>query len=63
VGCHVIGNTFTVELSADELGLVSANLSSQEYEEGVGLQELGHTRLLDEEVHPALLDCYDTIFA
>lgn len=62
IGCHMLGYTFTVELTAAELASVSVNLEKEEYGKGAGLFAFDRERLVEEEVFPAILDLYDHVF-
>ncbi len=62
IGCHMLGYTFTVELTAMELTSVSANLEQKEYEKGAGLFAFDRERLVREGVVSPILDLYDHVF-
>lgn len=62
VGCHMLGYTFTVELTTGELANVAVNLERGEYETSAGLTAFSREKLVEEKVFPAILDLYDHIF-
>jgi len=62
IGCHMLAYTFTIELTSEEIALLSGNLDEQEYEEGSGLFVFNRERLVEEKVFPAVLDLYDHVF-
>lgn len=61
-GSHNLAHTFAVELSAEELETARDELETREYDSTFGLQEFDRDRLIAEDVHPVILDVYDTIF-
>lgn len=62
MGCHMCAFTYTVELSASELRAASANLEKNEYEASFGLQAFSREDLIRNQVFPAILDLYETVF-
>ncbi|MDP3764314.1 MAG: NUDIX domain-containing protein [bacterium] len=63
IGCHMLGYTFTIELTVAELGSVYANLEDREYKENTGLFAFDRERLVSEKVFPSILDLYDRVFS
>ena len=61
IGCHMLGHTFSIELTPQEIEFVSQNLEKNEYKKG-GLSSFDRQRLVKEKVFPAILDLYDKIF-
>lgn len=61
-GSDTLAYTFAIELSYEEIILVSQNLDEKEYEREIGLQEFNRDRMEEEHVHPAILDLYDHMF-
>lgn len=62
-GSHHIAHQFVLELTASELAAVQANLGqTNEYDGNGGLQEFDRNRILDEGLHPAILEVYNKIF-
>ena len=62
IGTHTLAYTFTVELTADEIAVITANLDKVEYKASAGLAVFNRERLVEEKVFPAVLDLYDHIF-
>lgn len=62
IGCHMLGYTFVVELTTEEMTVVTANLEREEYEASTGLTAFSREKLVEEKVFPAILDFYDRIF-
>jgi hypothetical protein len=54
--------TFKLEVSRKELQKMAAGLSPKEYDPTFGLQRFSRERLVDEVVHPAMIDLFDDIF-
>ncbi len=61
IGCHMLGYTFTVELTAEEIALAATNLDKVEYE-AAGIIAFNREQLVDVSVFPAILDLYDHVF-
>ncbi len=61
-GCHMLGYTFSVELTVSELASISGNLNENEYEKGTGFFAFDRKRLIKEDVFPSILDLYDYLF-
>ena len=54
--------TFGLVLDANEIKIVSGHLDKEEYDSSSGLQEFSREELINENVHPAIIDLYDSIF-
>ncbi|MBI2436672.1 MAG: NUDIX domain-containing protein [Candidatus Magasanikbacteria bacterium] len=61
-GSHNLAHTFATELSPEELKIARKQLETREYDPLFGLQEFDRARLVEEDVHPVILDVYDLIF-
>ncbi len=61
VGSHNDSNVHTVTLTDEELASVNENLDQTEYD-GTGLVEFTREKLVEEQVHPAILGLYDAYF-
>jgi len=53
---------YVLEVSKEELVLMSGGLKQTEYDIEFGFQRFSRERLIDERVHPAMLDAFDDIF-
>jgi hypothetical protein len=53
---------FKLEVTPEELQQMAHGLKSEEYNRSFGLQRFDRTILIDERVHPAMLDAFDDIF-
>jgi ADP-ribose pyrophosphatase YjhB (NUDIX family) len=53
---------FKLEVSPEEIKKMSQGLNPKEYDQKFGLQRFGRDRLMDEAVHPAMIDLFDDIF-
>ncbi len=62
IGCHMLGITFTVELTPNELSSASANLEKNEYEDGGGLVAFNRADLFEERVASPIIDLYNQVF-
>lgn len=62
IGCHMLGYTFTIELTTEEIVKISSNLEREEYEASAGLVAFSRENLVEEKVFPAILDLYDCVF-
>ncbi len=62
IGCHMLGYTFVVELTTEEMAAVAVNLEKKEYETSAGLTAFSREKLVEEKVFPAILDLYDHVF-
>lgn len=62
IGCHILGYTFVVELTSEEMVSVGTNLEKVEYEASAGLTAFSREQLVSERVFPAILDLYDHVF-
>jgi hypothetical protein len=56
--CH----QFFIELTEKELNKAKKHLEQTEYDSDFGLQEFDRNRLIQEKVHPVILDVFDKIF-
>ena len=61
-GTQTLCHQFVIELTEEELGIARNGLEAREYEPGYGLQEFNRDRLVQEAVHPVIIDVYDTVF-
>lgn len=59
---HGFDHVFSIELSEEEIKHAAAHLDPKEYDAEFGIQAYDRERLLKEEVHPQLIDMYDTLF-
>lgn len=57
-----LATTFRLTVNAKELELMKIGLQSREYDPQFGMQRFDRNRLVDENVHPAILDLFDNIF-
>jgi len=66
MGCHMIGYTFLVELTRDELAQAAQHLQPDEYETELGFEAFDRKRIIAltdrYEIHPAILAVYDHVF-
>lgn len=53
---------FLLEVEQDELAAMSRGLKPAEYDPAFGLQRFNRTRLIDEQVHPAMINAFDQLF-
>jgi hypothetical protein len=53
--------TFKLEITQEELEKMAKGLQPKEYDKDFGLQRFTRERLIDERVHPAMLDLFDEI--
>lgn len=61
-GSQNVAHQFMIELTDEELDIVSQNLSTSEYDSEYGLQEFNRDRLKKEEIHPVIMDVFNKIF-
>lgn len=61
VGKHDVIQLFTIELTNHELETAHLNLRTTEYELG-SLTPFNREKIIEKQLHPALLDMYDTVF-
>jgi hypothetical protein len=54
--------TYQIEVTKEELARMSASLAANEYNQDFGIQRFTRERLVNENVHPALIDLYDDIY-
>lgn len=54
--------TFTLKVSPKEIQEMAQGLQPKEYDRQFGLQRFSRERLVDEGVHPAMIDLFDDIF-
>jgi len=54
--------TYNVEVSSEELTQMAHGLKKEEYDPVFGFQRFCRERLVDESVHPAMLDIYDQLW-
>ena len=62
IGCHMVGYTFALEITAAEAAFVSQNLDEKEYDRETGLVAFDREQLLREHVTQPILDLFDHIF-
>jgi len=62
LGYHAISFAFIVELTSKERIKVASSLDTAEYQTGFGLKEFSRKELVEERVHPAILESYDRVF-
>lgn len=62
IGCHMLGYTYTVEFSQDEIARASANLEKNEFDENGSFSPFNRERLIKEKVFRSVIDLYDHIF-
>ncbi|MBI4437755.1 hypothetical protein HY631_02285 [Candidatus Uhrbacteria bacterium] len=62
-GMHYLGHQFVVELTNRELLYATLHLEPTEFDRAYGIQEFTRDRLVCEDVHPVLLEIYDSIFS
>ena len=60
-GKHDIGFVFAVNLNKKEIKIVSENLDPKEYHSN-SLERFDRKKLLEEKIHPAMIEIYDKIF-
>lgn len=61
VPCHSKSDTFAVEITADEMASIAANLRPSEYVPG-SLTTMDWSRLQGDDIHPVLRDAYVDLF-
>lgn len=61
-GCDTLAYTFCAELSAEERATAARNLDPDEYEAPAGFREFDREQLVQEKIHPAIVDMYDFVF-
>jgi len=62
-GCKNFGLTYQCEVDDVELDLMRSGLIASEYDRSFGIQRFDRERLVAENVHQALIDVYDDLFA
>lgn len=61
-GSDTLSYMFAIELTHVEYSSVAVNLEQNEYDRERGLREFKRSDLIEEGVHPAILDIYDQLF-
>ncbi|MFA4845813.1 MAG: NUDIX domain-containing protein [Patescibacteria group bacterium] len=61
-GSHNLAHQFVIELTDTELASAAEHLDPVEFDRFHGIQEFTRGRLVEERVHPAILQIYDTVF-
>lgn len=54
---------YKAEVTTEELDQMRRGLRSSEYDKGFGIQRFCRERLIDENVHPAMVDAFDLIWS
>ena len=66
IGCHMIGYTFTVEITSEEIAQAAVGLEPTEYHADLGFRAFDRDELIAltnaGEIHPAVLAVYDHCF-
>lgn len=62
IGCHMLGITFTVEVTPDELAHISSHLEQKEFTQAYGLIAFTRADLVSKQVTAPVLDMYDHLF-
>lgn len=61
-GCDSLCYIFSIDVADEEIAVASASLDPEEYHTGIGLQEFDPKKLREENVFPAIIDLYESIF-
>ncbi|MSU74705.1 NUDIX domain-containing protein [Candidatus Kaiserbacteria bacterium] len=62
VGSDTLAYMFAVELTDEERSVTARHLDQNEYDGSKGLREFSRRDLVEEKVHPAVVDAYDRLF-